>query len=306
MAITLQESLRGLFYAPFYAALARDAYAQEGVDVRFVSAPRPGDAATSVLGGVADVCWGGPMRVAQTYHQVPGCDLVSFAEVVTRDPFLLIGRTARPDFTLRDLVGPRVATVSEVPTPWLCLQEDLRRAGIAPDALNRSATGTMAENCAALRRGDLDVVQVFEPFVSTLLAEGVGHIWYAAATRGPTSYTTFYTRRGTLTERRDELRRLVRGIARTQRWVANATSAEMAATIAGYFPDVPSAILEAAIARYQTLGIWSVTPVLPRTGYDRLLAGLLSGGFVDPGTPFEVAVDNSLAEEVAAELGPLA
>ena len=28
MAIVLQESLRGLFYAPFYAALALDAYAE--------------------------------------------------------------------------------------------------------------------------------------------------------------------------------------------------------------------------------------------------------------------------------------
>ena len=37
MPITLQESLRGLFYAPFYAALARDAYAAEGVDVRFIN-----------------------------------------------------------------------------------------------------------------------------------------------------------------------------------------------------------------------------------------------------------------------------
>lgn len=306
MAITLQESLRGLFYAPFYAALARDAYAQEGVEVRFVSAPRPGDAATNIMDGVADVCWGGPMRVAQTYHQVPGCDLVSFAEVVTRDPFLLVGRTPRPDFALADLVGPRIATVSEVPTPWLCLQEDLRRAGIAPEALNRSTAGTMAENCEALRRGDLDVVQVFEPFVSTLLGEGKGHVWYAAAKRGPTSYTTFYTRRGNLTDRRDELRRMVRGIARTQRWIAGATAADIAATVARYFPDVPSAILQSAIGRYQALGIWSVTPVLPRAGYDRLLAGLLSGGFVDPGTPFEVAVDNSLAREVEAELGPLA
>ena len=43
MAIILQEALRGLFYAPFYVALARDAYAAEGVDVRFVSAARPGD-----------------------------------------------------------------------------------------------------------------------------------------------------------------------------------------------------------------------------------------------------------------------
>jgi hypothetical protein len=41
MAIVLQETLRAVFYAPFYAALALDAYAQEGVEVRFVSSPTP-------------------------------------------------------------------------------------------------------------------------------------------------------------------------------------------------------------------------------------------------------------------------
>ena len=166
MAITLQESLRGLFYAPFYVALARDAYAAEGVEVRFVSSPRPGDAARNVMEGTVDVCWGGPMRIMQAYQQMPGCDLVSFAEVVTRDPFLLVGRAPRPDFAPRDLLGSRVATVSEVPTPWMCLQEDLRRAGIAPSGITRVADRTMTDNVAALRRGEVDVVQVFEPFAA--------------------------------------------------------------------------------------------------------------------------------------------
>jgi NitT/TauT family transport system substrate-binding protein len=302
MAITLQESLRGLFYAPFYAALARDAYAREGVEVRFVSAPRPGDAATNILDGTADVCWGGPMRVMQTYHQVPGCDLVSFAEVVTRDPFVLVGREPNPSFVPADLLGRRIATVSEVPTPWLCLQEDLRRAGIDPASLTRHATGGMADNAAALTRGELDVIQVFEPFVSSLLASGTGHIWYAAANRGPTSYTTFYARRGLLRDRRDELRRMVRAIARTQRWVAGAAAAEVATTVVPYFPETAMPLLTAACDRYKSLGVWSASPVMPRVGYDRLLAGLVSGGFVDPGTPFEVAVDNSIALEVEAEL----
>ena len=300
MAITLQESLRGLFYAPFYVALARDAYAAEGVEVRFVSAPRPGDAANAIMDGTADICWGGPMRVMQTYQRDPACDLVCFGEVVTRDPFLLIGRTPRPDFTLAALMDLRVGTVSEVPTPWMCLQEDLRRAGLDPAALRRVTDASMAENCAALARGDLDVAQVFEPFVSEAVSGGGAHVWYAAATRGPTSYTTFYARRGTLTERRDELIRMVRAIWRTQQWVAAATGADIADAIAGYFPAVPLAILTAACDRYQALGIWGLDPVLPRAGYDRLRASLVSGGFVQPGTPFEVAVDNSLAQAVLA------
>ena len=305
MPVTLQESLRAVFYAPFYIALARQAYAQEGVDVRFASAPSPGQAALRVLDGSADVCWGGPMRVMQAYAQAPDCDLVHFAEVVTRDPFLLLGRTPRPAFSLRDLPGLRVGTVSEVPTPWMCLQEDLRRAGVAPASLDRVADRTMADNAAALRRGDLDVVQVFEPFAAALEAEGAGHVWYAAARRGPTSYTTFYTRRAMLRDRRVELHGMVRAIHRSLQFVARADGAAIAAAIAGFFPDVLPALLTTACGRYKALGIWGTTPVLPRVGYDRLLSGLVSGGFVPRGTPFEVAVDNSLAEQVLAENPPL-
>jgi NitT/TauT family transport system substrate-binding protein len=253
------------------------------------------------MAGEADVSWGGPMRVMQTYHQDPSCDLVSFAEVVTRDPFLLVGRNARPGFSLRDLSNARVASVSEVPTPWMCLQEDLRRAGVAPGTIERVGNGTMAENCAALLAGTVDVVQLFEPFVSTLLADHACHVWYAQAGRGPTSYTTFYARRGTLSARRDELRRMVRAIYQTQRWVADASGAAIAQAVGTFFPDVPPAILAAACARYKVLGIWGTDPVLPRAGYDRLLSSLVSGGFVDPGTPFSLAVDNSIAEAVRAE-----
>ncbi len=304
MAIILQESLRALFYAPFYVALARDAFAAEGVEIQFTSSPRPQDAALRLMDGTVDVCWGGPMRVMETYQKVPDCDIVCFAEVVTRDPFLLMGREKRPGFTLADLKTARLAIVSEVPTPWLCLQHDLRLAGIDPTSIACVTGQTMARNVEALRAGEVDVIQVFEPFPSLLLSQGAAHVWYEAAHRGPTSYTTFYARRGTLAARRDELLRMVRAIGRTEKWVARATGAEIAQAIAAYFTDLSPAILEAACTRYKTLGIWSDTPILPRAGYDRLRDGLVSGGFVSPGAPFETAVDNALADAVSPERLP--
>jgi NitT/TauT family transport system substrate-binding protein len=147
-------------------------------------------------------------------------------------------------------------------------------------------------------------VQVFEPFAAALLADGVGHLWYAQASRGPTSYTTFYARRGLLAARRLELHRMVRAIHRTQKWVAAAEAAAIAAEVARYFPEEPAAILADACARYKALGIWGGDPRLPRAGYDRLLASLVSGGLVSPGTPYEVAVDNSIADAVVAESPP--
>jgi NitT/TauT family transport system substrate-binding protein len=224
--------------------------------------------------------------------------------VVTRDPFLLIGREPHPGFALADLYGKRVATVSEVETPWLCLQEDLRRDGLDPDALPRIADRTMAENTAALRRGELDVVQLFEPFAEELIAAGEGHLWHAAATRGPTAYTSFYTRRAVLAARRDEMKKLVRGLYRTQKWLHAEPPEALADAVKSFFPGVAPALLRGAVARYRALGVWGRDPILPRAGYDRLKAGLVSGHFVKAGVPFEEAVDNSLAREVVREDPP--
>jgi len=304
MPITLQESLRGLLYAPYYAALALGAYRREGLAIDFVSAPTPADAPAGLFAGTVDVAWGGPMRVMQMYETRPDCDLVCFGEVVTRDPFLVIGREPRPDFTLADLYGKRLATVSEVPTPWLCLQEDLRREGLDPDALPRITGRTMVDNAAALRRGEVDVVQLFEPFAEELITAGEGHLWYAAAARGPTAYTSFYMRRPVLAARRDEIKKLVRGLYRTQKWVYAQPPEALADAVQSFFPSVPSTLLRAAVARYRALGIWGRNPILPRAGYDRLKAGLVSGRVVREGAPFEAAVDNSLAEEVVREDPP--
>jgi NitT/TauT family transport system substrate-binding protein len=300
MPIVLQESLRGLFYAPYYAALALGAYDREGVEVRFVSAASPGVAPNALFDGSADVSWGGPMRVNQLYQERADCDLVCFGEAVTRDPFLLVGREPRPNFTTADLMSARIATVSEVPTPWLCLQEDLRRAGLDPAKLDRVADRGMGENMAALRQGDVDVVQLFQPLAEELIADGTGHLWYAAADRGPCSYTTFYARRATLAAKREEMAGLVRGLYRTQKWLHRTSDQILAETVQPYFPAVSQSLLHAALARYRALGIWGRNPILPRDGYERLKAGLVSGGFVRTGTPFEIAVDNSLAEAAVA------
>jgi len=301
MPITLQENLRGLLYAPYYAALALGAYRDEGLEIAFVSAPAPSQAPVGLFAGTVDVAWGGPMRVMQMYETRPDSDLVCFGEVVTRDPFLLVGREPHPGFALADLYGKRVATVSEVPTPWLCLQEDLRRAGLDPDALPRIADRTMAENVVALRQGEVDVVQLFEPFAEELIAAGAGHLWHAAADRGPTAYTSFYARRSVLAARRDEMKKLVRGLYRTQKWLHAQPPEALADAVQSFFPRVPPTLLRGAVARYHALGIWGRNPIMPRVGYDRLKAGLISGSFVREGAPFESAVDNSLAEELVRE-----
>jgi NitT/TauT family transport system substrate-binding protein len=300
MPILLSENFRALFYAPFYAAQATGAFRAAGVEVVLKPSPNPPAAVKALRAGEVDVMWGGPLRVMTVHDQEPGADLVCFCDVVARDPFFIIGATPQPRFKFADLIGLKFATVSEVPTPWICLADDLRRAGVDPARLDRVSDRTMEQNAIDLRAGKVDAIQVFQPYAEELIASGAGHVWHAAATRGLTAYTTLVTRRPALAAQSEELLKMTCAIHRTLGWFAVTPAAEIARAVKEFFPDVDPVIFAAAIERYRALGLWGSDPVIRREGYDRLHAAMRAAGALSRDISFDACVDTSLAERAMA------
>lgn len=302
MPLTLIENFRAVFYTPFYAAFALHAYEEAGVEVRRLDSDDPSQTMQRLLSGQGDVAWGGPIRLLVD-HQQPNSPLVLFCEVVRRDPFFLVGRTPKPALRLQDLFGLKVATVSEVPTPWLCLQHDLRLAGLDPARLTRIPDRSMPENLAALQAGEIDVMQAFQPFVEQALEAGA-HLWYAAASRGRTAYTSLYTTRAYLEREPENLLRMTRAMYRTQQWIATHEAAELAALVTDYFPAVSLSTLTGALARYQTLHLWNHTPFIQPDGLLWLRDACLSGGYIQRSVTYEQCVEMRFATQVVAETPP--
>jgi NitT/TauT family transport system substrate-binding protein len=281
-----------VFYAPFYAAHALALYGDEGVDVELIESAVPGDAVSAVLDGTIDLTWGGPMRVMKARDQRPDSPLLCFGEVVARDPFFLVGRA--DNFRLADLSRLRFATVSEVPTPWMCLQHDLRGLGVDPGRLERVADRSMADNFAALCDGRLDVVQVFEPFAAMALRQGVGNILYAASKRGPTVYTSFIATRDGIARNRTAFAAMLRAVRRMQDWLAAHGGDALAEIVAPYYAGIAPEILASALRRYGDAGIWASDPAMSREGFSRLVESLVSGGFLSRLPNYEDCVAQSL------------
>jgi NitT/TauT family transport system substrate-binding protein len=302
--ITLVENFRAVFYAPFYAAFALRAYEAEGLEVGLKTASRATDPSRFVVSQEGDVSWSGPLRLMATLDQDPAADAVAFCEVVGRDPFVLIGREPNASFRLEDLTRLKLATVSEVPTPWLCLRHDLRLAGIDESKIDRVGNATMAENTASLRAGRVDVIQVFEPFATQLEADGAGHVWRAAAARGPTSYTTFNTTRAFLAKQPDTALRMCRAMYRTQKWIAAHGGRELGAAVASYFPDLPPPILAGALDRYRALGIWNRSPLMSREGLEWLRDAAIECGRIKRAFRFEDCSDMRFAAQAVREDPP--
>jgi NitT/TauT family transport system substrate-binding protein len=301
MAVTLIENFRAAFYAPFYAAFALDAWRAEGIDVRLQTSADPQKTLTAVTTGAAQVSWGGPMRLLHAHDQNPASDLVSFCEVVGRDPFYLLGRAPNAGFRMRDLAGKRLAVVTEVPTPWYCLQYDLRLAGVELAHVPLAEGRSMGENVARLRAGEVEVIQVFQPYAQQIVNEGFGHVWYTAASRGPATYTTLNTTRAFIAREPDTVLNMTHAMYRTLQWIATHDGRELAMLVASYFPDMLASTRAACFEGYKASGIWNTNPIQQRAGFEWLREAMRACGAIRSAPAYETLADMRFAEQVVKE-----
>ena len=304
MPIKLLENFRAVFYAPFYAAPALGAFAAEGLDVKIEPSPDAALTMQTVISGGAEVSWGGPLRLMFAREKFPESDPIVFCEVVGRDPFFVLGRSPNPGFRLADLYGKKLAKVTEVPTPWMCLQHDMRSAGLDASRITLAPDRPMPENCAAMRSGEIDLVQVFQPYAAQLVESGEAHIWYAAATRGPTAYTSLNTTRGYAQKNPDILLAMCRAMYRTQKWIAAHDGKELAEAIQRYFPDLSRTTLAACLEAYLRLGLWNRTPTMYREGLEWLRDAALAAGLLRTRFRYEDVAEMSFAERAIEEDPP--
>ena len=93
--------------------------------------------------------------------------------------------------------------------------DDLTRAGIDPSQLDIADSAAMTTFPDLIATGKVDVAQVLEPVADTAIAEGRAHICFAD--RGDIGYTSFYTTR-TYLRNRKPADRCSALHARSKRW----------------------------------------------------------------------------------------
>jgi NitT/TauT family transport system substrate-binding protein len=153
----------------------------------------------------------------------------------------------------------------------------------------------MPENLAALRDGVLDVVQLFEPYVTQALRAGFGRILYAASGRGPCVYTSYIASRERIAREPAAFAAMRRATVRILEWLAAHEAGELAAAVASFYPDVPGDVLAEALGRYRAAGIWAAAPAMSPEGFVRLADSFLSGGSLSRMPRFEDCVAPGLA-----------
>ena len=245
--------------------------------------------------GRVDVVWGGPLRAIKLRDENAPEEkaLLAFCEVVGKDPFFLVSGSendSEKPFDFRQLMQARMGVVSEVPTPWLCLQEDLRDAGLNPAEIAIVADQSMAQNLEGLDKGAIDVAQFFEPYVSLAQTQNIGHVIYASASRGMTAYTTFLSTAPLIEKNRIAFEAMASAIENIRDWINQAPPAEIARQVEFFYPHVDFEILTMCMARYQKLGLWTCQRTISEQGFNRLRQSMKNNGFISSLPSYESCV----------------
>ena len=300
-AFTVPMPFHTPFYAPLVAGVALGHFTEEDLDVTVVpAATYPRGTMQALLDGEIEICLGGLMRSFELADRT-GRVVTHFAEVCSRSGFFLLARQPMPRFKFQDLIGKTVIGFAEAPTPWQCLLTVLRRAAVDPARVRIERERPLADAIAAFRAGAGDFLETTQPVVEELVAAGVAHVAVSMGeATGPLPFTSYMATPEFLAREPELVRRFVRAVYRTQRWLAGSEAADVARAVASAFPTVEASLLSRAAGRFMRQDTWARDPLLRRGGYAYLQDILLAGGFIQRTHPYRALVNTTFAREAMA------
>ena len=216
--VIVAEPSHGIATLPFYIAIEKGLFAEEGLDVKLLTTDGGGAHTNAVLSGQAFAFVGGPEHNA--FAKAKGADLRAVVNINDR---------ATAYF---------VAKKGEGPAPGQAMADYMRGRGIAvglyggtPNSILRNLLGKWGLNAktdvtlyemgapalmAAVKTGNASVAVAPEPFVTRGVQSGIWDEPFINIPKdlGPYAYTTLNVRLASIKETPETVRKLVKGTLR--------------------------------------------------------------------------------------------
>ncbi len=196
---------------------------------------------------------------------------VHFAQINQRDGFFIVGRGPEPEFRWQNLEGKTLLADHGL-QPLLMLKYALHHNGVDWNRIKLVNAGTRDQMEEAYRTGVADYAHFQAPIMGGELVVPIG------ASVPPVAFSSLCCAREY--QKTAAYGRFLETYARTREWSRTAPAGEIAAKESSFFPDIPTALLTRAIARYQSLGCWEGGTEITRDLYEQALSVFQSAGAI--------------------------
>ncbi len=203
----------------------------------------------------------------------------------------------------KSILGGRAGGVPEMTLEYVIKQSGLTLARNSSEAdVNVRTDVQFGAMSGAFISGEGDFTTLFEPNCTELELEGKGYVVASVGElSGEIPYTAYSTTKRFLTKNQDKLEKFTRAIYRGQQFVHNNTDEVVAKVLQKTFKEQSLESLIRIVKRYREIDAWCKTPIFKEAGFEKLMDVMELAGELNKRAPYEILVDNSIANKVLNE-----
>ena len=152
---------------------------------------------------------------------------------------------------------------------------------------------------------DAEYCTLFEPTASDMETQGKGYVVASVGLEsGEVPYTAFTATKSYLENNRENAKKFLKAVMRGLEFLKSSSVEEIANSLKPSFESFTDDDIVTAINSYIASDAWNATPVMSESAYNRMLDIMDNAGELDnpENVPFNKVVDNSIANELMAEL----
>jgi NitT/TauT family transport system substrate-binding protein len=167
--IVVSEVTHSVFYTPWYVALEKGYFKEEGLDIEVILTPGADKVATSVISGDANIGFSGPEATIYVYNNSKQ-KLISFASLTKRDGQFIFGPCSLKDtFKISDLMDKTVLAGRAGGMPLLMFKYALKESNFDENNLIIDSSVDFASLSSAYISKQGDFVNLFDDSANIII-----------------------------------------------------------------------------------------------------------------------------------------
>ena len=172
--IVVSEVTHSVFYTPWYVALEKGYFKEEGLDIEVILTPGADKVAASVISRDANIGLSGPEATIYVYNNSKQ-KLITFASLTKRDGQFIVGDCKLKDnFKMNNLKNKTILAGRSGGMPLMMFKYALKESNISEKDLKIDTSVEFAGLSGAYIAKQGDFVNLFETNATNLETEGYG------------------------------------------------------------------------------------------------------------------------------------
>ncbi|MBP3840593.1 MAG: ABC transporter substrate-binding protein [Bacilli bacterium] len=287
--IKVAEVAHTVFYAPWYVAIEKGFFEDEGLDVEVILTPGADKVTAAVLSKDVDIGFSGSEATIYVYNGGEKDYLKTFAQATQKDGSFIVSRNKINNFKLEDLKGKTIIGGRAGGMPEMTLEWILKENNIDPKKdINIDTSVAFAAMGSSFIGGNGDFVSLFEPTALQIEKEGYGYVVASLGELGGVvPYTSFSARKSYIKNNKKTIEKFKKALQKGLDYVENESDEQIAKDILKQFPDTSLNDLTKVIKRYKSIEAWPKTTEFKEDSWNHLQDIMIEAGQLETKVPYK-------------------